>query len=163
MDVHTLAVQMGTSILMIERHYSHLTPRLKKEMLTGKRYDTPHKDYTADLSNGFAVTDEDLQRAIDDVEIEEKLPNEPKATAVAEGGSKRSVNASSDTNDKNTQASLKALEMLSRGSLSERSALAVMGTHQDAYSVAPDLRIKALELVEEGKLSERGLIAILGV
>ena len=83
MDVHTLAVQMGTSILMIERHYSHLTPRLKKEMLTGKRYDTPHKDYTADLSNGFAVTDEDLQRAIDDVEIEEKLPNEPKATAVA--------------------------------------------------------------------------------
>ena len=43
MDVHTLAVQMGTSILMIERHYSHLTPRLKKEMLTGKRYDTPHK------------------------------------------------------------------------------------------------------------------------
>jgi len=40
MDVHTLAVQMGTSILMIERHYSHLTPRLKKEMLTGKRYDT---------------------------------------------------------------------------------------------------------------------------
>ena len=72
MDVHTLAVQMGTSILMIERHYSHLTPRLKKEMLTGKRYDTPHKDYTADLSNGFAVTDEDLQRAIDDAEIEEK-------------------------------------------------------------------------------------------
>ena len=71
MDVHTLAVQMGTSILMIERHYSHLTPRLKKEMLTGKRYDTPHKDYTADLSNGFAVTDEDLQRAIDDVEIED--------------------------------------------------------------------------------------------
>ena len=41
MDVHTLAVQMGTSILMIERHYSHLTPRLKKEMLTGKRYETP--------------------------------------------------------------------------------------------------------------------------
>ena len=88
MDVHTLAVQMGTSILMIERHYSHLTPRLKKEMLTGKRYDTPHKDYTADLSNGFAVTDEDLQRAIDDVEIEEKLPNEPKATAVAKAGFK---------------------------------------------------------------------------
>jgi len=38
-----------------------------------------------------------------------------------------------------------------------------MGTHQDAYSVAPDVRIKALELVEEGKLSERGLIEVLGV
>ena len=163
MDVHTLAVQMGTSILMIERHYSHLTPRLKKEMLTGKRYETPHKDYTADLSNGFAVTDEDLQRAIDDVEIEEKLPNEPKATAAAKAGSKRSVNASDEENDKNTQASLKALEMLGRGALSEKSALAAMRTREDTYSVGPDLRIKALELVEQGKLSERGLIAILGV
>ena len=163
MDVHTLAVQMGTSILMIERHYSHLTPRLKKEMLTGKRYDTPHKDYTADLSNGFAVTDEDLQRAIVDAEIEEKLPNEPKVTAVAKAGLKRRENTSSDTNDKNTQASLKALEMLRTGSLSEKSALAVIGTHQDAYTVAPDVRIKALELVEQDKLSERGLTAILGV
>jgi hypothetical protein len=163
MEVHTLAVQMGTSILMIERHYSHLTPRLKKEMLTGKRYDTPHKEYTADLSKGFAVTDEDLQRAIDDVEIEEKLPNEPKAIAVAKSGSKRSEATSDEENVKNAQASLKALEMLSRGSLSEKSALAAIGTYQDAYSVGPDVRIKALELVEQGKLSERGLIAILGV
>ena len=36
MDIHTLAIQMGTSIGMIERHYSHLTPRLKKHMLTGQ-------------------------------------------------------------------------------------------------------------------------------
>ena len=130
---------------------------------TQHEYDTPHKDYTADLSTGFAVTDEDLQRAIDDVEIEEKLPNEPKATAVAKSGLKRRENTSSDTNDKSTQASLKALEMLGRGSLSEKSALAAMGTHQDAYSVAPDIRLKALELVEQDKLSERGLTAILGV
>jgi hypothetical protein len=39
MDIHALAVQMGTSIGMIERHYSHLTPRLKKDMLKGKRYE----------------------------------------------------------------------------------------------------------------------------
>ena len=45
MDVHTLAVQMGTSILMIERHYSHLTPRLKKEMLTGKRYELSRDEF----------------------------------------------------------------------------------------------------------------------
>ena len=51
-------------------------------MCTQHEYDTTHKDYTADLSNGFAVTDEDLQRAIDDTESEEKLPNEPKTTAV---------------------------------------------------------------------------------
>ena len=39
MVIHALAIQMGTSIGMIERHYSHLTPRLKKDMLTGKRYE----------------------------------------------------------------------------------------------------------------------------
>ena len=32
MDIHILAIQMGTSIGMIERHYSHLTPRLKKDL-----------------------------------------------------------------------------------------------------------------------------------
>ncbi len=37
MDVHTLARQMGTSIMMIERHYSHLTPRLRKDVLAGTR------------------------------------------------------------------------------------------------------------------------------
>jgi hypothetical protein len=25
---------MGTSILMLEKHYSHLTPRLRKDVLT---------------------------------------------------------------------------------------------------------------------------------
>ena len=39
MDIHALAIQMGSSIGMIERHYSHLTPRLKKNMLTDKRYE----------------------------------------------------------------------------------------------------------------------------
>jgi integrase len=46
MDIHALAIQMGTSIGMIERHYSHLTPRLKKDMLTGKRYELSYADYT---------------------------------------------------------------------------------------------------------------------
>ena len=45
MDIHTLAIQMGTSIAMIERHYSHLTPRLRKEMLTGKRYELSRDQY----------------------------------------------------------------------------------------------------------------------
>ena len=44
-DIHTLAIQMGTSISMIERHYSHLTPRLRKEMLTGKRYELSRDEY----------------------------------------------------------------------------------------------------------------------
>ncbi|MDA7448674.1 hypothetical protein N8785_01070 [Planktomarina temperata] len=62
-----------------------------------------------------------------------------------------------------SDADASTVELLGRGALSEKSALAAIGTHQNAYSVAPDVRIKALELVEEGKLSERGLTAILGV
>ena len=45
MDIHTLAIQMGTSIAMIERHYSHLTPRLRKEMLTGKGYELSKEEF----------------------------------------------------------------------------------------------------------------------
>ena len=45
MEIHALAKQMGTSIGMIERHYSHLTPRLKKDMLTGKRYELSREAY----------------------------------------------------------------------------------------------------------------------
>ena len=45
MVIHALAIQMGTSIGMIERHYSHLTPRLKKDMLTGKRYELSRDEF----------------------------------------------------------------------------------------------------------------------
>jgi len=51
MDVHVLAKQMGTSIGMIERHYSHLTARMKKDMLTGKRYDLTPQAYAAQLAS----------------------------------------------------------------------------------------------------------------
>lgn len=55
MDIHTLAIQMGTSIQMIERHYSHLTPRLRKDMLTGKRYELSKKEYF--LPSNLLMTD----------------------------------------------------------------------------------------------------------
>ena len=35
MSIHTLAVQMGTSVQMIEKHYSHLTPRMRAYELSG--------------------------------------------------------------------------------------------------------------------------------
>ena len=35
MDIHTLAEQMGTSVPMIEKHYSHLTPRMRAYALAG--------------------------------------------------------------------------------------------------------------------------------
>ena len=45
MDIHTLAIQMGISIAMIERHYSHLTPWLRKEILIGKRYELSREEF----------------------------------------------------------------------------------------------------------------------
>jgi integrase len=35
-DIHLLARQMGTSIAMIEHHYSHLIPRLRADKLAGR-------------------------------------------------------------------------------------------------------------------------------
>jgi integrase len=48
-DIHTLARQMGTSVGMIEKHYSYLTPRMKKDILTGKRYELTREQYEAQL------------------------------------------------------------------------------------------------------------------
>ena len=163
MDVHTLAVQMGTSILMIERHYSHLTPRLKKEMLTGKRYDTPYEEYKAERVQGFSISDDDLQSPVADV-IEENLPDDPEDQPEdTKNSTDQVIPQDRKQVDKKTEASLKALDMLEKGLLTEKASLVVIRTNEDNYSVAPEVRIKALELVERGKLSERGLVAILGV
>ena len=35
-DLHVLARQMGTSIAMLEKHYSHLIPAMKAKLLAGK-------------------------------------------------------------------------------------------------------------------------------
>jgi len=37
-DYHALSVNMGTSISMLEKHYSHLTPTLAANQLAGKRF-----------------------------------------------------------------------------------------------------------------------------
>ncbi len=42
--IYTIAVQVGTGIAMIKRHYSHLPPRLRKEMLTGRQYYTSEEE-----------------------------------------------------------------------------------------------------------------------
>jgi integrase len=47
MDIHVLAKNMGTSIPMIERHYSHLQPRMKKDMLGGADYGLTREEYLA--------------------------------------------------------------------------------------------------------------------
>lgn len=47
MDIHVLAKNMGTSIPMIEQHYSHLQPRMKKDMLSGPAYGLTREEYEA--------------------------------------------------------------------------------------------------------------------
>jgi integrase len=47
MDIHVLARNMGTSIPMIELHYNHLQPRMKKEMLSGPDYGLTREEYLA--------------------------------------------------------------------------------------------------------------------
>ena len=37
-DYHTLSKNLGTSIGMLEKHYSHLTPTLGANKLAGKRF-----------------------------------------------------------------------------------------------------------------------------
>jgi len=38
MDIHLLAAQMGTSVAMIEKHYSHLKPRMRAHELAGYNF-----------------------------------------------------------------------------------------------------------------------------
>ena len=37
-DIHVLAIQMGTSVGMLEKHYSHLKPILAAKQLAGKKF-----------------------------------------------------------------------------------------------------------------------------
>ena len=132
-------------------------------MLTGKRYDTPYEEYKAERVQGFSISDEDLHSPVGDV-IEESLPDElEEQPEEITTGVEPVPSVDNQSSDKKTEASLKALDMLDKGLLTERAVLAVIWTHEESYTVAPNVRIKALELVEQDKLSERGLIAILGV
>jgi integrase len=53
MDIHVLAKNMGTSIQMIEQHYSHLQPRMKKDMLGGSDYGLTREQYEEELSKAL--------------------------------------------------------------------------------------------------------------
>jgi hypothetical protein len=95
---------------------------------------------------------------------QKRIPDEPEEQSEEiTKGSEPTHSADKQSSDKKTEASLKALDMLKKGLLTEKAALAVIGTYEENYTGTPDVRIKALELVEAKKLSERGLVAILGV
>ena len=56
MDIHVLARNMGTSIPMIELHYNHLQPRMKKDMLSGPDYGLTREEY--ETQNKFNLAEE---------------------------------------------------------------------------------------------------------
>lgn len=38
LSIYDLAIQMGTSVQMIEQHYSHLTPSMKAPIFAGRKF-----------------------------------------------------------------------------------------------------------------------------
>jgi integrase len=177
MDVHTLAIQMGTSIGMIERHYSHLTPRLRKEVLTGKRFDLSPEEYRRSQSiTGMAVAASDLNRAVGaDDEVEEQLPNDPEEddnNIDADGGNSGAEVAVIDPDAMTTAlqavtpaaktAAERAFDLFDAGKLGEAGLLAALGVSRTDYVPTEAMAHRALDAVAQGRLTEGGLVKLLG-
>jgi integrase len=177
MDVHTLAVQMGTSIQMIERHYSHLTPRLRKEVLTGKRFDLSPEEYRRSQGiKGMALAASDVNTAVgDDEEIDEQLPNEPEAEDSIfeqDGGDSGAephvidaddaVRPEQPAPDMVKSAAERAFDLFDAGKLSEAALLAALGVSRAGYVPTETILHRALDAVETGRLSEGSLVKLLG-
>jgi hypothetical protein len=177
MDVHTLAVQMGTSIQMIERHYSHLTPRLRKEVLTGKRFELSPEEYRrAQGIAGMAVAASDVNTTVGaDDEVEEQLPNEPENEAGSfeqeEGYSGAgpevidrddSVLPEQPAPDAVKSAAERAFDLFDAGKIGEAGLLAALGVSREGYVPTEIIAHRALDAVEAGRLSEAALTRVLG-
>jgi integrase len=166
MDVHTLAVQMGTSIQMIERHYSHLTPRLRKEVLTGKRFDLSPQEYRrAQGITGMALVGADVNTAVGaDDDVEEQLPNEPEneETSLEQaGGSNGAGSDVVDVEDVGTlqqpapvaakSAAERAFDLFDAGKIGEAGLMAALGVSRAGYVPTEAIAHRALNGVEAGR------------
>ncbi len=176
LDIHTLAIQMGTSIQMIERHYSHLTPRLRKEVLTGKRYDLTPEEYRRSQSiKNMALLVSDVNTAVGDDDVEEELPNEPESegSGFKPDGDYSGAEADLiDTGDAAApeqpaldavrSAAERAFDLFDAGKISEVGLMAALGVSRDGYVPTEAIAHRALDAVEAGRLSEDGLLKVLG-
>lgn len=165
MDVHTLAVQMGTSIQMIEKHYSHLTPRLRKDMLTGKRYDLSDEEYHRKFDKeAIAVDKAAIDRSAAEVdELEEDLPNSPEVEPGV-GGDEALIGASpvDAKQQPGTKSTVERLfDLFESGNLLEKSLLEALGVDRDGYAPDELTTDRALRAIENRYLSEAGLLKIL--
>jgi hypothetical protein len=59
MDIHLLAEQMGTSVAMIEKHYSHLQPRMRASVIAGFNRLEAKLEAEAEQKKAEAANDED--------------------------------------------------------------------------------------------------------
>jgi len=162
MDVHTLAIQMGTSIQMIERHYSHLTPRLRKDMLTGKRHDLPADEFRRRYNvESHALKQDDLATADPDTMIEAELPEEPEAEDIVGAGEGEHGETHTDADDPQKSAADRAFDLFDAGKIGEAALLATVGVSRDGYVPSETITQRALDAVEQGRLTEEGLVKLL--
>gem|GEM_PF-40361 len=168
MDVHTLAVQMGTSIGMIERHYSHLTPRLRKEMLTGRRYELSEEEYRQRFDRrSHALAAEDLSRVVDGTAaLVEDLPNDPIDSGTTDAVEVVAGMAVLEADAKPEQVATlspaeRAFDLFDRGAISESTLLAALGVSQSDYVISDTLAHRALTAVEQGRMTEAGLVRVM--
>jgi hypothetical protein len=169
MDVHTLAVQMGTSIGMIERHYSHLTPRLRKEMLTGRRYELSEEEYRQRFDRrSHALAAEDLSRTVDGTAaLVEDLPNDPVDSGTTDAAEVVADMAVLEAAAKLEQVATlspaeRAFDLFDRGAISESTLLATLGVSRADYVLSETLAHRALTAVEQGRMTEAGLLRVMG-
>ena len=175
LDIHTLAVQMGTSIGMIERHYSHLTPRLRKEVLTGKRFELSPEEYRRSQGiKGMALAQSELNTAVGaDDEVEEQLPNEAEfddGEEISDNNSDQEealIDAEDTIQPKDVlppskSAAKRAFDLFDADKITEAALLAALGVNREGYVPEETLAHRALDAVEADRLSENALTRVLG-
>lgn len=160
LDIHTLAIQMGTSIQMIEQHYSHLTPRLRKEVLTGKRYDLSADEYRQKMAiSGMEVDRAALNRAVsDEDEIDDALPAEPDDDAESD---EVSPNSAPPVGTRKSSSEM-AFDLFDDGKLTEDGLVAALGAEKCGFELSEPLLQRALQAVGGGRLSEAALMRLMG-
>ena len=151
MDIHSLAVQMGTSIQMIEKHYSHLTPMQKKELFTGKRYDLSDEEYHAAQDQAACVNRSAQRTVVTSNDLEVAGPNDlnlANATALPDV-----VSPEQSLEDD-------AFDAFESGTIDEEELLIMLGVGSTAYIATKDLKARALQARASGRLSRDALMRI---
>jgi integrase len=151
MDVHSLGVQMGNSIQMIEKHYSHLTPIHKKELFTGKRFDLSDEEYQAAQAQSSGTSGA----------VQSTVATTIGVNAAGSINSNQAV-ATVLPNALSPQRSLEdvAFDAFEAGTIDEDELLAMLGVGSTAYTPTTKLKTRALQARTSGTLSKAALMKI---